>query len=742
MTKSNEENTNISQVTFKDAISERYLAYAMSTITSRSLPDVRDGLKPVHRRLLYAMLQLKLNPESGYKKCARVVGDVMGKFHPHGDSAIYDTMVRLAQTFAVRYTLVDGQGNFGSVDGDNAAAMRYTEARLTEFAMAIMEGINADAVDFRPTYDGNEIEPVVMPSSIPNLLANGSEGIAVGMATSVPPHNMGEICDALLQLLRKPSSNVEELMESIIAPDFPTGGTIVEDKATILNAYQTGRGSLRVRAKWEKEELSHGLYQIVITEIPYQVPKSRLIEKIADLFKAKKLPLLGNISDESAEDMRIVLEPKTRTVDPEMLMESLFKVTDLQNRFSINLNVLTSNGMPKVLNLKEILEEYLAHRFEVLRRRTNWRLGKIAARLEVLGGLMVAYLNIDEVIRIIREEDDAKQIMMKRWSLSEVQVEAILNIRLRSLRKLEEIEIKREIAELEAEQAELNEIINDEKKAKAVIRSEIKDIQKRFGQDTEIGKRRTMVMDAPTDVEIAIEAFVEKEPITIVYSKMGWIRALKGKSDAMPDVKFKEGDKAAFFLNANTTDTVLFFASNGRFYSLTGDKIPRGKGFGEPISLMIDLPNDVNILSVIAYQKGQKLLLASTIGKGFVVNSDNVTSNMKAGKQVLNPAKGKALACRIIAENDDMVAVMGKNRKMLVFELAELPEMAKGQGVMMQRYRDGGLADIKTFNKSEGLSWKIGDRTRSEEDITPWFGKRASAGKLPPVGFPKSNLFG
>jgi len=666
----------------------------------------------------------------------------MGQFHPHGDTAIYDTMVRLAQTFAVRYTLVDGQGNFGSVDGDNAAAMRYTEARLTPFAMAIMEDINADTVDFRPTYDGNEIEPVVMPSAVPNLLANGAEGIAVGMATSVPPHNVGEICDALLQLLRKPSSTVEELLEHMPGPDFPTGGVIVEDRATILKAYETGRGSLRIRAKWEREELSHGMYQIVITEIPYQVPKSRLIEKIAELFKNKKLPLLGNVFDESAEDMRIVLEPKNRSVDPEILMESLFRVTDLQSRFTLNMNVLTAQSMPKVMDLKEILESFIAHRFEVLERRTKWRLNKIAARLEILDGLLIAYLNIDEVIRIIREEDEPKQVMMKRWSLSDTQAEAILNLRLRALRKLEEIEIQREKGDLEKEKALLEAILSDEKVARKVIRDELKDIQTRFGIETEIGARRTLFSDAPLESDISIEAFIEKEPITIIYSKMGWVRAFKGKSEGMPDIKFKEGDEGLFSLNASTTDTISFFASNGRFYSLMGDRIPRGKGFGEPIRLMVDLPNDEEVLGMYVFAKGQKMLLASDIGKGFICDAEHVVASTKGGKQVLNPAKGKALICRTIAEGDDLVAVMGKNRKLLVFELSEIPEMARGQGVMMQRYKDGGLEDVKTFKRAVGLSWQIGERTRVEENIAPWLGKRASAGKLPPVGFPRSNKFG
>jgi topoisomerase-4 subunit A len=741
MTKDSAQPNDIQVISFKDAISERYLAYAMSTITSRSLPDVRDGLKPVHRRLLYAMLLLKLNPDSGYKKCARVVGDVIGKYHPHGDVAVYDTMVRLAQTFAVRYPLVDGQGNFGSIDGDNAAAMRYTEARLTEVAMALLERIDEDTVDFRPTYDGSEIEPVILPAAFPNLLANGSEGIAVGMATSVPPHNLGEICDALLLLLKKPSATIPELLEVMPGPDFPTGGIIVEDHDTIRNAYITGRGALRIRAKWEVEQLSHGLYQIVITEIPYQVPKSRLIEKIADLFKYKKLPLLANIRDESAEDMRIVLEPKSRSVDPAMLMESLFKVTDLQSRITLNLNVLTLSGMPKVLDLKEILESFISHRFDVLYRRSRYRLGKIAARLEILGGLLVAYLNIDEVIRIIREDDHPKQVMMAKWDLTDVQAEAILNMRLRNLRKLEEMEILKEKAELEAEAAELNAILEDETKARGIIRGEFKDLQKRFGKDTKLGARRTQFDVAPTITDISVEAFIEKEPITVIYSRMGWIRALKGHFDDISEVKLKEGDDVAYTFKTRTTDNLLFFATNGRFYSLVGDKIPRGKGFGEPLRLMMDLPNDADIVSSLAYEKGQKLLVVADSGRGFVVDADNVVASTRGGKQVLNTGNGKAVFCMPIAEGIDTVAVIGKNRKLLCFPLSEIPEMTKGQGVMLQKYKDGHISDIHLFKREQGLSWSLGAKTRTEENITPWFGHRATAGRLPPVGFPRNNKF-
>jgi topoisomerase-4 subunit A len=731
----------IKNVAFKDALSERYLAYALSTITSRSLPDVRDGLKPVHRRLLYAMLQLKLDPDSGYKKCARVVGDVIGKYHPHGDVAVYDTLVRLAQTFAVRYPLVDGQGNFGSVDGDNAAAMRYTEARLTSVAMALLEGIEADTVDFRATYDGEDHEPIVLPASVPNLLANGSEGIAVGMATSVPPHNIGELCEGLLTLLKKPSASVAELLEVIPGPDFPTGGVIAESRSVIQNAYETGRGSIRVRARWEKENLSHGLYQIVISEIPYQVPKSRLIEQIAELFRQKKLPLLGNIRDESAETIRIVLEPKSRTVDPDMLMESLFKVTDLQTRFGVNLNVLTAKGMPQVLNLKQMLEAFIEHRFEVLYRRSRFRLSKIADRLEVLGGLLVAYLNIDEVIRIIREEDEPKPVMMKKWKLSDRQVEAILNMRLRSLRKLEEIEIKREQKELKAEQERLQLILDDEKEARKVIRGEIKEVQKQFGADDVLGRRRTEFTDAPVAMEISIEAFIEKEPITIVYSKMGWIRAFKGHFDTFDDLKFKEGDELAGMLKARTTDKILFFASNGRFYTLTGDRLPRGKGFGEPLRLMIDLPNEDDIVEMHVFEGGRKLLLASDQGRGFIVDEDSVVASTRGGKQILNlPDKAKAIAC-LTVKDEDMVAVIGANRKLLVFPLIQIPAMSRGQGVQLMKLKDARLSDAKVFRKADGLSWLIGDRVRNETDITPWLADRATQGKLPPVGFPRSNTF-
>jgi topoisomerase-4 subunit A len=738
MTKQSEQ---ILDVAFKDAISERYLAYAMSTITSRSLPDVRDGLKPVHRRLLYAMLQLRLDPKSGFKKCARVVGDVMGKYHPHGDMAIYDTMVRLAQSFSVRYMLVDGQGNFGSIDGDNAAAMRYTEARLTEVAMALMEGIDADTVDFRETYDGEDSEPMVMPAGFPNLLANGSEGIAVGMATSIPPHNAGEICDALLYLIKSPNAAIDTLLARMPGPDFPTGGIIAEPPENILRAYTEGKGGIRLRARWEKEELGRGNYQIIITEIPYQVQKDRLIERMAEQLRNKKTPLMANLLDESAEDIRIVIEPKSRTVDPELLMESLYKVTDLETRFNLNLNVLRADGVPQVMNLRELLQAFLDHRHEVLVRRTKFRLEKIERRLEILDGLLICFLNLDEVIRIIREEDEAKQVLIKTFDLTENQVEAILNMRLRQLRKLEEIEIKKEHKALKAEQKELKALLKDEAARWAQISDEIKDIKKRFGQATVMGARRTDFGDAPDPSKvISIEAFIEKEPITVVCSKLGWVRAFKGHFDDLPDLKFKEGDEAAFQFKAKTTDKILIFGSDGRFYTLNASNLPPGKGHGEPIRLMIDLEQSQQPIVMKVHDPEAKLLVASSIGKGFIVEEKDVVASTKGGKQVLNVASGKAIVCREVV--GDHVAVIGTNRKLLVFPLDQIPPMKRGQGVGLQKYKGAELADAKCFTLAQGLSWQVGERTRLEEDMSSWLGNRATAGRLPPVGFPRSNVFG
>jgi topoisomerase-4 subunit A len=733
-------NDNIVDVNFHDALGDRYLSYALSTITARSLPDVRDGLKPVHRRLLYAMLQLKLDPKNGFKKCARVVGDVMGKYHPHGDSAIYETMVRLAQDFAVRYPMVDGQGNFGSIDGDNAAAMRYTEARLTEVAMALMKDITLDTVDFKPTYDGLEQEPVVMPACFPNLLANGSEGIAVGMATSIPPHNAGEICDALCYLIKHPNASTEALVEFIPGPDFPTGGTLIEPKINIIKAYDTGRGSFRLRAKWLKEELSHGMYQIVITQIPYQVQKSKLIEKIADLMKFKKLSLIGNIRDESTEDIRIVIDPKSRQTDAATVMESLFRLTELEVRISLNMNVINKHGSPAVLGLRDVLQAFLDHRLEVLIRCSNYRLLKIDHRLEILEGFLIAYLNLDEVIDIIRNEDDPKAIMMQKWNLTEIQVEAILNMRLRSLRKLEEIEIRREHDELSLEKAGLQELLNNESLRWTTIANQVKDIKKQFGQNTVLGKRRTDFADAPAGQIISIEAFIEKEPLTILCSKKGWIKALKGHIDDVSSVKYKDDDEQHFILKGYTTDKLIVFASDGKFFTIGCNNLSGGKTFGEPLNLMVDMEQSAKAVNIFIYEEKIKLLVASDKGKGFIVTSEDIIAQTKNGKQILNlPEGAHALLCT--PANGTHVAVIGKNRKLLVFAIDELPVMKKGQGVTLQKYKSGNLSDAKIFNIAEGLSWTLGNRIRTEENIKLWLGKRASAGRLPPVGFPRTNKF-
>jgi len=728
----------IQEVDFSDALGERYLAYAMSTITSRSLPDVRDGLKPVHRRLLYAMLQLKLNPESGFKKCARVVGDVIGKYHPHGDTAVYDAMVRLAQFFSVRYPLVDGQGNFGSIDGDNAAAMRYTEARLTSVAIKLLEDITQNTVDFRLNYDGEYEEPTVLPANFPNLLANGSEGIAVGMATSIPPHNLDELCEALFHILKHPDAEIADLMQYIQGPDFPTGGTIIETKENITKAYIKGKGSFRIRARWHIEELPRGMYQVIITEVPYQVTKSRLIEKIADLYKNKRLALLGDIRDESGEDIRVVLEPKNRTISAEVLMETVFKLTDLESRFNMNLNVITAEGVPKVLNLKEILDAFLAHRLEVLVRKSKYRLGKIDARLEILAGLLIAYLNIDEVIHIIRNEDEPKQIMIAKWGLTDNQTEAILNMRLRALRKLEEIELQNENAALTKEKEELEGLVDSEARQKTAIKKQLKEVQKKFGSNTVIGKRRTDFGEASEVVEIPDEAYITKEPITILCSKMGWIRAFKGHKDDVSDVKYKEGDEGQFHIKAQTTDKLLVFTADGRFYTICCNDIATGKGHGEPLKLMADITEDV--IDMFLSEKGKKIIVASKEGRGFIVPHDDIIASTKTGRQILNLKKGDTtLCCADVA--GDMVAVVGKNRKLLLFPISELPEMKKGQGVILQRYKYSELSDIKSFTQADGLTWKLGDKTRTETNLTTWLGKRGNAGKMPPVGFPRNNKF-
>ena len=725
-----------------DILSDRYLSYALSTIMSRSLPDVRDGMKPVHRRLMYAMYQLKLNPDQQPKKSARVVGDVIGKFHPHGDTAVYDAMVRLAQDFAQRYPLVDGQGNFGNIDGDNAAAMRYTEARLTDVALLLLRGIEENAVDFRPTYDGSEREPIVLPGAFPNLLANGSSGIAVGMATNIPPHNVDELCEAMLLMLEK-DPTIEELVDIVQGPDMPTGGILVEDKQDVINAYTTGKGAFRVRAKWEKEDLKQGQYQIIVSEIPYQVQKSKLIEKIADLINSKKLPLLDDVRDESAEDVRLVLVPKNRNVEPEILMEALFRACDLESRFNMNLNVLENGLVPKVMSLKEALQNWLDHQQVVLVRRSQFRLEKVLHRLEVLEGYLIVYLNIDEVIRIIRFEDNPKQCLMDTFKLTDVQTEAVLNLRLRRLHKLEEIEIKSEHDELSKERDELQKLIASEARQWTRIKKQVKELKKMFGQDTELGKRRTLIGAPPKPISVDLDAvMIEKEPITVICSAQGWLKAMKGHGHKAKDIKYKDGDRGEFLLEVQTTDKLTIFATNGRFYTLGCDKLPSGRGFGEPLRIMVDIPNDANITSMKVYQPEEKMLVASTDGRGFIVKSENILAQTKSGKQVLNVSgKVEAALCRYIQEGDDYVAVIGKNRKMLVFPLDELPEMSKGKGVILQKYKDGGLSDAKTFNMETGLEYKYGAGTTVVEDIEPWVGKRASAGRLPPNGFPKSNRF-
>jgi len=729
---------------FGELLSERYLSYALSTIMSRSLPDVRDGMKPVHRRLMYAMYQLKLNPAQAPKKSARVVGDVIGKFHPHGDTAVYDAMVRLAQDFAQRYPLVDGQGNFGNIDGDNAAAMRYTEARLTDVALLLLDGIEEDAVDFRPTYDGSESEPAVLPGGFPNLLANGSSGIAVGMATSIPPHNVAELCEAMSLMLENKNVTVADLAQIVSGPDFPTGGTLVEDRADVIKAYETGKGSFRVRAKWEKEDLGRGKYQIIVTEIPYQVQKSKLIEKIADLITTKKLPMLDDVRDESAEDIRVVLVPKSQNVEADLLMEALYRNCDLENRFSLNMNVLEGGLVPRVMNLKEVLQFWMNHQKDVLVRRSQYRLEKVLHRIEVLEGYLVVYLNIDEVIRIIRFEDDPKAELAKVFKLSEVQVEAVLNLRLRRLHKLEEMEIKGEHDKLNAEKEELETLIGSDARQWTRIKKQIKALGKQFGEDTELGARRTVIGDVPMPVTVNLEeAMIEKEPVTIICSKQGWIKAMKGHGHNSKDIKYKDGDREAFVLEAQTTDKLLVFGTNGRFYTIGCDKLPPGRGFGEPLRIMVDLPNESDITGMMLHKEGQRILVAATTGHGFIVKSEDVLAQTKNGKQVLNvPGSAEAVLCKAVADADDHIAVMGKNRKMLVFELAEVPEMSRGKGVILQKYKDGGISDAKTFSWAQGLEYKYGAGMTYVEDINPWVGKRASAGRLPPNGFPKSNKFG
>ena len=724
------------------AIGERYLTYALSTIMNRALPDARDGLKPVHRRILYAMRELRLAPNGPFRKSAKITGDVMGNYHPHGDSAIYDAMARLAQDFAMRYPLVSGQGNFGNIDGDSPAASRYTEARLGQPGDALMEGLAEDAVEFRPNYDGTLTEPVVLPAAFPNLLCNGSSGIAVGMATNVPPHNLHEVVDACLHLIKTPDARDDTLMNFVQGPDFPTGGVLVEDAETLREVYRTGRGSIRLRARWTQEDLGRGLWQIVVTEIPYQVQKSKLIERLAELIQTKKIPILGDVRDESAEDVRIVLEPKTRAVDPAQLMAALFRVSDLEIRFGVNMNVLIDGRVPKVCSLKEVLQAFLWHRRDVLLRRANFRLGKIAARLEVLEGYIVAYLNLDRVIEIIRTHDEPKAgLLAEDWGggvrLTEVQAEAILNMRLRALRKLEEIELRAERDGLLDEQQGLTALVGDESLQWARISDELREVRSLFGKSMPGGQRRTEIT-ASVDVQpLDMDSMIEREPVTVILSKMGWIRAMKGHQPLDAEVKFRDGDGPFMALHAETTDKLMMYGSNGRFYTLGANDLPGGRGLGEPVRLMVDLPNDAAIIDLFPWREGAKYLLASKAGDGFVVNAADILAQTKSGKQALN---GDALLCRPVT--GDHVVTVGENRKMLVFALDELPEMARGKGVRLQKFKDGGLADATCITLADGLRWQeSGGRTRTEPDLTEWVGKRATAGRMAPRGFPRDNKF-
>jgi topoisomerase IV subunit A len=734
----------VEEIALRDALEERYLQYALSTITGRALPDARDGLKPVHRRLLYAMSLLRLDPDAAFKKCARVVGDVIGKFHPHGDQAVYDALVRLAQDFAQRYPLVDGQGNFGNVDGDNPAAMRYTEARLTEVARLLIDGIDDDAIDFRPTYDGSENEPIVLPGAFPNLLANGSQGIAVGMATAIPPHNAAELCDAALHLIETPNARSRTLLKYMAGPDFPTGGVVVDPPEAIAEAYTTGRGSFRVRARWHKEDTGRGTYLIVVTEIPWLVQKGRLVEKLAELINEKKLPLVAGVRDESAEDIRLVIEPRSRAVDAELLMESLFKLTELESRIPLNMNVLVKGRVPRVVGLAEALSEWLAHRREVLLRRSRFRLSQIEHRLEVLGGYLVAYLNLDRVIKIIRTQDEPKPVLMRTFRLSDVQADAILNMRLRNLRRLEEMEIKKEDKDLREEHKTLKRLIGSEKEQWKKVADEVKEVRTKFGPKTALGKRRTAFAQAPEHDEAAIEeALVEREPITVVVSEKGWIRALRGTVTDLSGIAFKADDGPKFAFAAETTSKCLVFATNGRFYTLEAAKLPGGRGHGEPIRLFTDLEQESDLVAVFRHQGGRRFLVASAHGRGFVVPEDECLANTRKGKQVLNVTPPDAARAIAVVEGE-LVASIGQNRKMVIFPLDQVPDMGRGRGVRLQRYKDGGLSDLKTFKGEEGLSWT--DTAGREfsltlKELADWRGNRADAGRLAPKGFPRTNTF-
>ncbi len=742
----------IQPVDLKAALEERYLAYALSTIMHRALPDVRDGLKPVHRRIVHAMSEMGLRSNSSFKKCARIVGDVIGKFHPHGDQSVYDALVRLAQDFSQRYPIVDGQGNFGNIDGDSAAAYRYTEARMTDVASLLLEGIDQDAVDFRPTYNEEDQEPVVMPGAFPNLLANGASGIAVGMATSIPPHNAHELCDAALHLIKNPAATIEDLMldpnnperGGIEGPDLPTGGIIIDSRESIIEAYKTGRGGFRVRAKWEVEDTGRGGYQIIVTEIPFQVQKSRLIEKIAELLIARKLPLLEDVRDESAEDVRLVLVPKSRSVDPTILMESLFKLSELENRIPLNMNVLSMGRVPKVMALNEVLLEWLDHRREVLQRRSRFRLAAIDRRLEILGGYLVAYLNLDEVIRIIREEDEPKPALMERFTLTDLQAESILNMRLRSLRKLEEFEIRTEFDSLSKEKAEIEALLASDEKQWQTVAWEIGEVKKKFAKATEIGRRRTLFSNAPeADLEAIQQAMIEKEPITVVISEKGWIRALKGHISDVSTLQFKEGDGLKLSFPASTTDRILVVTTGGKAYTLGGDKLPGGRGHGEPLRIIVDMENDQDVLTAFVHDPARKLLISSAAGNGFVVLEGDMAANTRKGKQIMNVAMPDE-AKLVIPVKGDHVAIVGENRKMLVFPLVQIPEMGRGKGVRLQRYKDGGVSDIRCFAISDGLTWADSagrSFTKSKDELAEWLGDRATAGRVVPKGFPRSGKF-
>ena len=750
----------LSSESLSRAIGARYLQYALSTIMHRALPDARDGLKPVHRRILYAMRELRLASSGGFRKSAKITGDVMGNYHPHGDAAIYDAMARLAQDFAMRYPLVDGQGNFGNIDGDNPAASRYTEARMASAAEALLDGLDEDSVDFRPNYDGTLREPVVLPAAFPNLLANGASGIAVGMATNIPPHNIGELVAGCLALIDRPDMADDDLLAHIPGPDFPTGGMLVEDRAAVAEAYRNGRGSFRLRARWEKEDLGRGNWQIVVTQIPYQVAKSKLIEKLAELIQTKKVPILADVRDESADDVRIVLEPRARTVDPDMLMGQLFRNSDLEIRFPLNMNVLIDGKTPKVCSLREVLRAFLDHRREVLQRRARHRMDKIDHRLEVLEGFIIAYLNLDRVIDIIRYDDDPKAALMREtWGrafrravsekdyipparsegeLTEVQAEAILNMRLRSLRRLEEMELRRERDALMKERAELDALLASDRKQWKRIGEDLRKVALDFGSDA----RRTGFAEAGEVVEISAEAMIEREPITVICSRMGWVRALKGHVPLDAEQKFKDGDGPRFAFHAETTDKILLFGANGRFYTLSAVALPGGRGMGEPVRLMVDLPNDAEIVDLMIFRPGERLIVASDAGDGFVVGSDDVLAQTRAGKAVLSLGDGvKAKLIRKVA--GDHVAVVGDNRKMLVFPLVQIPEMTKGKGVRLMKFKDGGLSDLTTLVLAQGLSWKDpAGRTRTEADLTEWLGNRAGMGRMAPRGFPRDNTFG